>query len=80
MLGRTTLLIAMCVLGAASAAMAAPRHHHAADRAARHRAAIGAEAPARAFAPCAAYAYGCQGPTSAEELWFRRAKGNIWGG
>ena len=80
MLGRTTLLIAMCVLGAASAAMAAPRHQYAADRAARHHAAIRADTRVRTFAPCAAYGYGCQAPDSAEERWFRRAKGNIWGG
>jgi len=80
MITRTnTILVAVCVLAGAPSAAAAPRHHHA-DRGARHHAAIRTDARVRTFAPCAAYGYGCQAPDSAEERWFRRAKGNIWGG
>ena len=79
--GTNTLLVALYMLAGVSHAAAAPRHHHAADRTVRHHAAIGADARGpRTFAPCTVYPYGCQPPDSAEERWFRRAKGNIWGG
>jgi hypothetical protein len=75
-----TSLVAACMIGAASAAMAAPVKH-------REHLIRGHHAPGRALEPrFNPYAYGFQPygygsqPYSwgAQERWFDQAKGNIW--
>jgi hypothetical protein len=74
-----TIVIALCMLGAASSAVAAPlRHRPAPPHWNRHTPArIGAYGHAYG-AYAAPHALGFQPFSAAEERWFRQAKGNIW--
>jgi hypothetical protein len=80
------VLVAACVLGGASSAIAAPLRHRApAHWTAAHHALARTHARPRAFEPrYNPYAYGAYGAngfqpgSAAEERWFDQAKGNIW--
>jgi hypothetical protein len=77
------ILVAACVLGGASSAMAAPlKHRSSAHWAPGQHTSARTHARAHAFEPrynpYAYGAYGFQPYSSAQERWFDQAKGNIW--